>query len=84
MNIAKRELLMDSFFASKFNYFPLVWICHHHSVSNKINPLHGRFQSIVYSDKESSFENVLDTNRKVPIHIKNVQSLATEMFQISK
>ena len=41
MDIAKRRLLMNSFFASQFNYCPLVWMCHHRSVNNKINRLQG-------------------------------------------
>ena len=50
MNIAKRRLLMNSFFASQFNYCPFICMCHHHSVNNKINRLHERCLSIVYSD----------------------------------
>ena len=49
MNIEKRRLLMNSFFASQFNYCPLVWMCHHRSVNNKINRCHERCLRIVYS-----------------------------------
>ena len=42
MNIGKRRLLMNSFFRSQFNYCPLLWMCHHRSVNNKINRLHER------------------------------------------
>ena len=42
MNIGKRRLLMNSFFRSQFNYCPLLWMCHHSSVNNKINRLHER------------------------------------------
>ena len=55
MNIAKQRLLMNFFFASRFNYCPLVWMCHHRSVNNKINHLHERCLRIVYSDSVSSF-----------------------------
>ena len=54
-NIAKQKLLMNSFFASQFNYCPSVWMCHHCRVSNKINRLHERCVRIVYSDSISSF-----------------------------
>ena len=59
MNIGKRRLLMNSFFASQFNYCPLVWMCHHRSVNNKINRLHERCLRIAYSDSVSSFEALL-------------------------
>ena len=42
MNFGKRRLFMNSFFTSQFNYCPLVWMCHHRSVNNKINRLHER------------------------------------------
>ena len=82
MNVAKRRLLMN-FFASQFNYCPLVWICHHRSVNSKINRLHERCLRIVYSDSVSSFEDLLDKDRSVSEHLKNIKTLAIEMFKIS-
>ena len=38
----------------------------------------------MYSDKTSSFEKLLETDRSVPIHIRNLQILATEFFKESK
>ena len=35
-------------------------------------------------DKTSSFEKLLETDRSVPIHIRNIQILATEFFKESK
>ena len=35
MDIAKRRLLMNSFFTSQFNYCSLVWMCHHRSINKK-------------------------------------------------
>ena len=51
---------------------------HSRTMSNKINRLHERCLRIVYSDKTSSFEKLL------PIHIRNLQILATEFFKKSK
>ena len=28
MNLSRRKILMNSFFNSQFNYFPLIWMCH--------------------------------------------------------
>ena len=69
---------MNSFFTSQFNYCPLVWMFHSRTMNNKINHLHERCLRIVYSDKTSSFEKRLETDRSVPIHIRNLQILATE------
>ena len=74
---------MNCFFASQFNYCPLVWMCHHGSVSNKRNRLHERCLCIVYSDNVSSFEELLHRDRSVPVHFKNIKTLAREMFKVS-
>ena len=83
MNLTKRKLLMNSFFTSQFNYCPLVWMCHNRTINNKINRLHERCLRIVYNDNKSSFQELLDKDKGVTIHIKNVRALAIEMFKVS-
>ena len=80
-NFEKRRILMNSFFTSQFNYCPLVWMFHNRTMNNKINRLHRRCLRIVYSDKTSSFEELLGTDRSVPIHSRNLQIFATEFFK---
>ena len=53
MNLTKRKLLMNSFFTSHFHYCPLVWMCHHRTINNKINRLHEKCLRIVYNDNKS-------------------------------
>ena len=84
MNIKKRKLLMNSFFSSQFNYCPLVWMCHSRLINNKINRLHERCLRIVYSDKKSSFEDLLTKDGSVSVHTRNIQVLAIEMFKTYK
>ena len=81
MNIGKQRLLMNSFFASQFNYCPLVWMCHHRSVNNKINRLHERCLRIVYSDSVSSFEDLLDKDRSDSVHVKFIKTFSIEMLK---
>ena len=82
MSIPKRRILMNSFFISQFSYCPLVWMCHSRAVNNKINSLHERCLRIVYNDKKSSFEELLEKDNSVSIHHRNLQVLATEMFKV--
>ena len=84
MNISRRKLIMNSFFTSQFNYCPLVWMCHSRSMNNKINRLHETCLRIIYSDKTSSFEELLQKDGSVTIHVRNIQKLATEMFKVYK
>ena len=71
---------MNSFFTSQFDYCSLVWMCHSRSMNSRINRLHETCVSIIYSDKSSSFEELLQKDESVTIHVKNILKLATEMF----
>ena len=53
-------------------------------MNNKMNHLHERCMRRVYRDKTSSFEEVLEKDRSVPIHIRNLQVLARGFFKESQ
>ena len=57
---------------------------HSRSINNKINRMHERVLRIVYNDFKSSFENLLEKDGTVSMHVKNLQKLTTGMFKISK
>ena len=82
MNVSKKRVLMNAFFKSQFSYCPLIWMCHSRANNNKINRLHERCLRIVFSDKQSSFETLLEKDSSVSIHNRNLQILATEMYKI--
>ena len=54
------------------------------TINNKINYLHKRCLGMVYSDKKSSFGKLSETDRSIPIHVRNLQILATELFKVTK
>ena len=66
---------------SQLNYCPLTWMFHSRKLNNKINRLHERCLRLIYSDRGSSYEELLDKDNSVPIHQKNLQKLAIEMFK---
>ena len=82
MGLTKRRLLMNLFFSSQFSCCPLIWMCHSRTANSKINKLHERCLRIIYNDKKSSFKELLETEKFVPIHVKNLQVLATKMFKV--
>ena len=51
-------------------------------MNNKINRLHERYMRLIYGDKKSSFEELLEQDKSVSIHTRNLQILATEMFKV--
>ena len=57
---------------------------HSHKMNHKINHLQERCLRKVCSDKTSSFVRLLETDRSVPIHIRNMQILAAGLSKESK
>ena len=77
----KLRLLMRAFVTSHFQYCPLAWMVHSRKMNSKINRLHERALRIAYKDYSSSFATLLEKDRSVTIHEKNMQLLMTEMFE---
>ena len=77
----KQQLLVNAFFTSQFNSCPLTWMFHSRKLNNKINRLHKRCLWLIYNDRISSYEELSDKDNSVPIHQKNLQKLAIEMFK---
>ena len=73
---------MNAFFNSQFSYCPLVWMCHCHSINNEINRLLELCLKLIYNDKQLSFEELFEKDDSVSIHIRNLQTLAIEMYKV--
>ena len=73
---------MNAFFNSQFNYCPVIWMCHSRALNNKINRLHERCLRIIYNDKTSTFKELLEKDKSLSIHCRNIQVLATEMYKV--
>ena len=54
------------------------------SLTKKINRLHERCLRIIYGDKQSSVEELLEKNSSVSIRERNIQILATILYKVSK
>ena len=73
MSLSKKRTVINAFFNSQFNYCLLIWMCHSSENSNKINRLHGRCFIIIYNDKRSSFNALLEKDKSV---YKGTESLS--------
>ena len=73
---------MKAFIASKFFYYPLVWMFHSRKLNSRVNKLHQRALRIVYQDYASSFTELIEKDNSTSIHSKNIQFLATELFKV--
>ena len=83
MTLEKKKTVMNSFFNAQFNYCPYIWMLHSRKNNNKTKHLHERCLRLIYSDKKSSYENLLEKNNSVSIHHKNIQALTIEMFKVN-
>ena len=81
MNMQKRRIIMKSFVKSQFGYCPLIWMFHSRRLNNKINSVHEITLRITYQDRISTFQELLNKDNSVSIHYRNLQALATEMFE---
>ena len=66
---------------SQFGYCPLVWFFGNRKINNRMNRIQERAPRIVYKDSVSTFAQLLEKNSSLPIHIRNLQVLATEIFK---
>ena len=57
-------------------------MCRSRALSNKINRLHERCIRLIYNDKQLTFEELLEKDDSVSIHIRNLQTLAIEMSKV--
>ena len=82
MNTMKRRTIMTAFISSQFGYCPLVWMFHSRTLNNRINRIHERALRIVYSDNQSSFDELLNRDNSCTIHMRNIQALAIELYKV--
>ena len=66
----------------RFNYRPLVWMCHGRCLNNKISNIHKRALRIMYQDKKSNLQDLLKKDKSASIHMKTLQYLAIEIYEV--
>ena len=81
---AQKLLLMNAYFWSQLGYCPLVWMNHSRTLNNRISGLHKRTLSLFCSHFSSSFSELLEIDKSVTIHHRNLQTLAYEIFKVKK
>ena len=84
-NFEKRRIFMHFFYVTVgFYYFPLVRMFCSRKMNNKSSDLQKRCQRIVCSQKASSSGKLLEADRSVSVHVRNLQVLAAGHSKESK
>ena len=85
VHVYKRSTNVNEKLMSQFSYYPLIWMCHSRKINNQIYRLHERALRLAYNNKTSSFRELLEKDKSVTIHERNIQVLLTEIpFSNSK
>ena len=83
-DLPKRRMLSNALFLSQLSYCLLVWIFQSDAKINKINRLQERCLRIIYSDKKSTFIELLEKNNYVSIHKRNLRLLVIEISKFKR
>ena len=78
----KKKLVFNAVIKSHFSYCPLIWMFSSQRSNNLNNRIHERSLRVVYDDTSSTFQELLQCNKSVTIHHKNIQTLTTEVFNV--
>ena len=81
MDTEKLHQLMRAFILSQFSYCPLVWLFYDRTLDHRINRTQERALRIAYKDYGNDFGFLLEQTKSVPIHVRNLQLLMTEMYK---
>ena len=77
----KAMLLFNSVIMSNFSYCCLIWLFCSKGANNEITRTHKRALRSLYGDYESTFEELLDKDKSLTIHKKNLQRLMVEIYK---
>ena len=78
----KRCLIFKAFIISQFSYCPLLWIFHTKQLNNLINSLHEKALGVTYQDRYSSFSELLNLDKSVSVHYRNIKYFLTEIDKV--
>ena len=78
----KKKLVFNAVIKSHYSYYLLIWTFSSRRSNNIINRTHERSLKTVYNNTSSTFQELLQRNRSVNIHRKNVQILTMEVFKV--
>ena len=66
---------------TQFKYCPLVWMFFSRTSNNMVNEVHERAYGVYLGGDLSDFESLLQNNKDIYNHHKNIEGLLIEMFK---
>ena len=81
-NFEEKKTLINSYFYSRFNYCPLVWMFSSAKSLNKVESLQKRALRFLYEDYVSSYEELLQKAGKETMKVNRLRSLCVEIYKL--
>ena len=81
LGLKEKEVLVNSFIYSNFNYFPLVWMLSNKKSLDKIESLHKRALRFLLNDYVSSYEQLVETSGECNMNIRRLRFLYIEIYK---
>ena len=82
LHYPEKKLIFNSIIKSQFSFCPLVWMFCSRTSNNMINKLHERSLRIILNDYLSNFNILLENNKDICNHHRNIQTLLIEVFKM--
>ena len=81
LRLKVKEVLVNSFIYSNFNYCLLLWMLSNKKSLNKIESLHKRAPRFLLNDYISSFEQLSEKSGKCNMNIRRLRCLCIEIYK---
>ena len=81
LTVERAKMFANAFINSQFNYARLIWMFAGKTSINKICKIHHRTLQVNHNDYQKSYDELLDINKDVNIHQKQLRILALEVFK---
>ena len=84
IGFAEKEVLVQSFVYSNFNYCPLVWYFSSSKSVQKIERIQERALRFLYNDHKSSYKDLLLRSKRCTMQVARQRTLCIEIFKTIK
>ena len=81
MEFKAKEILVQSFAFSNFNYCPLVWHFSSEKSMKKTEKIHERALRFLHNDSNGSYDDLLSKAKKCTMKISRLRTLCTEIYK---
>ena len=84
LNKDQKRIIFNAMIRHQFRYCPLIWMLSSRQSSNLTNKVHGRSLRFITNDKYSNFETLLQNDKDITVHQRNLKILMSEVYKIVK